>query len=330
LVSLITLGLVYGYFMDPRPWVRASIVALVVPVAIIANGARVAATGMAAHWIGKEAAEGWVHEFSGWLVFVLAFAMILALQKLIVRFAPRPAAPTVPSVATGPKGPTGPTGFSGSAIRVAVVVGLLLVSFVPVARADRAEETPLGMSFALFPMQLGEWRGIQRPPFSDSALAVLGLDDYLTRLYVQPNKLAADLYVGYWKSQRQGDTMHSPQNCLPGAGWEPVSQRLLTIKDPRNPAAPELSINRFLIQKGLERQLVLYWYQGRGRIVGSEYWSKIYLVLDAARYNRTDAAIVRVVVPVPGTTAEAEAAAEKTAIGFVNEMLPALGRFLPD
>ena len=85
-----------------------------------------------------------------------------------------------------------------------------------------------------------------------------------------------------------------------------------------------------MIQKGLDRQLVLYWYQGRGRIVGSEYLSKIYLVLDAARYNRTDAAIVRVVVGVPGTTPEAEAAAEKTALGFVNEMLPALGKFLPD
>jgi len=330
LVSLITLGLVYGYFMDPRPWVRALIVASVIPVAIIANGARVAGTGMAAHWIGKEAAEGWVHELSGWLVFVVAFAMILALQKLIVRFAPKPAAPIGPIGPIEPTGAIGPRGFSGSAIRVAVVVGLLLLSFVPVARADRAEETPLGMSFALFPMQLAEWRGIQLPPFTDSALSVLGLDDYLSRNYVLPNNTVANLYVGYWKSQRQGDTMHSPQNCLPGAGWEPVSQGLLTLKDPRNPAAPELSVNRYLIQKGLDRQLVLYWYQGRGRIVGSEYWSKIYLVLDAARYNRTDSAIVRVVVPVRGTTPEAEAAAEKAALGFVNEMLPALGKFLPD
>ena len=91
LVSLITLGLVYGYFMDPRPWIRTLIVASAIPVAIIANGARVAGTGMAAHWIGKEAAEGFFHEFSGWIVFIFAFAMILVLQKLIVRFAPKPA-----------------------------------------------------------------------------------------------------------------------------------------------------------------------------------------------------------------------------------------------
>ena len=327
LVSLITLGLVYGYFMDPRPWIRTLIVASAIPVAIIANGARVAGTGMAAHWIGKEAAEGFFHEFSGWIVFIFAFAMILVLQKLIVRFAPKPAKEDTAGKAT-PAASTTPSRFSLA--RVIVVAGLLLVAWVPVIRADRAEDTPLRMSFALFPMQLGEWRGIQRPPLTDKILAVLGLDDYISRFYVLPNNQGADLYVGYWRSQRQGDTMHSPQNCLPGAGWEPLSQGLLSFKDPRDPSGAELSVNRILIQKGLDRQLVLYWYQGRGRIIGSEYWSKIYLVLDAARLNRTDAAIVRIVVPVSGSTPEAEANAEKTALGFVNELLPALSKFLPD
>jgi EpsI family protein len=214
--------------------------------------------------------------------------------------------------------------------RVIIVVLCLLAASIAVARADRHEDVPLRMSFSLFPMQLGDWRGVQLPPFSDQVLAVLGLDDYLTRNYVRPDRTFANLYIGYWKSQRQGDTMHSPQNCLPGAGWEPASQSHLTFPDPRNPGAPPLTVNRFVIQKGLERQLVLYWYQGRGRVVGNEYMSKIYLVLDAARYNRTDAAIVRVVVPVAGTTAEAEAAAERSALDFVAELMTPLGKFLPD
>jgi EpsI family protein len=214
-------------------------------------------------------------------------------------------------------------------IRVIVVMACLLATSIAVARADRPEETPLRMSFSLFPLQLGEWQGTQRPPFNDRVLAVLGLDDYLTRLY-ERNGAFADLYVGYWKSQRQGDTMHSPQNCLPAAGWEPVSQSMLTIPDPRNANAKPMTVNRYVIQKGLERQLVLYWYQGRGRIVGSEYWSKVYLVMDAARYNRTDAAIVRIVVSLNGTSAEAEAAGEKNAVAFVHELMPALSNFLPD
>jgi exosortase len=93
LVSLITLGIVYGYFMDPRTWVRILIVVSAIPVAIIANGARVAGTGMAAHWIGPEAAEGFFHEFSGWIVFLFAFVMILVLQRIIVKFAPAPKNP---------------------------------------------------------------------------------------------------------------------------------------------------------------------------------------------------------------------------------------------
>ena len=212
--------------------------------------------------------------------------------------------------------------------RVIAVLVLLAAAWVPVARADRAEETPLRTSFALFPMQLGEWQGSQRPPFSDKVLAVLGLDDYLTRWYTRGQR-GADLYIGYWQSQRQGDAIHSPQNCLPGAGWEPISQRLLAFADPRNPAGEPLSVNRIVIQKGVQKQLVLYWYQSRGRVVGSEYWSKIYLVMDAARYNRTDAALVRIVVPFAGNAA-AETAAEKEALDFVNVLLPQLGNFLPN
>jgi exosortase len=100
LVSLITLGIVYGYFMDSRTWVRVLIVASAVPVAILANGARVAGTGMAAHWIGKDAAEGFFHEFSGWIVFLFAFLMILAIQKFIAKLAPKPAETLPPSAST--------------------------------------------------------------------------------------------------------------------------------------------------------------------------------------------------------------------------------------
>jgi EpsI family protein len=214
--------------------------------------------------------------------------------------------------------------------RVLIILGILLASAAMVARADRHEETPLRLTFSVFPMQLGDFQGFQRPPLTERVLEVLGLDDYITRAYSKDEKSWIDLYVGYWKSQRQGDTMHSPQNCLPGAGWEPVSQGLLTFSDPRNPSSPPLQVNRYVIQKGLERQLVLYWYQGRGRVVGSEYWSKIYLVLDAARLNRTDAAIVRLMRRIDGPGVEAEAAAEREILAFANVLIPQLSTFLPE
>jgi EpsI family protein len=217
-----------------------------------------------------------------------------------------------------------------SRARVIVVLAVLAAAMVSVARANRAEEVPIRISLSLFPMQLGEWQGVQRPPFTDRVLEVLGLDDYLTRFYQNRTGDVVDVYIGYWQSQQQGGAIHSPQNCLPGSGWEPVSQGILTFPDPRTPGAPPLHVNRYMIRKGIEQQLVLYWYQSRGRIVGSEYWSKIYLVLDAARYNRTDAALVRLVVPLANGSSEAEAHAEGQAIAFASAMLPALGAFLPN
>jgi EpsI family protein len=213
--------------------------------------------------------------------------------------------------------------------RVIVLILSLLGAAAAVERADRHEDIPLRMSFALFPMEIGEYQGAQNPPFTERVLEVLGLDDYLSRRYMRPNQPMLDLYIGYWQSQRTGDAIHSPQNCLPAAGWEPTSQGYLTFPDPRNPSGPQLSVNRYVIQKGLDRQLVLYWYQSRGRVVASEYKSKIYLVLDAARYNRTDAALVRVVAGIrPGP--DGEKLAEAEALAFINELMPRVSQFLPD
>jgi EpsI family protein len=213
--------------------------------------------------------------------------------------------------------------------RIGIVIALLLVTAVVIARAERQEEVPLRASFSAFPMQLGEWRGVAQPPMSAEVEKVLGADDYLTRAYFGPDRAGVGLFVGYWKSQRQGDTIHSPLNCLPGAGWEPVSDGRLSFADPRSPDGPSLTVNRVVIQKGLDRQLVLYWYQSHGRIVASEYWGRFYLMADAMRLNRTDGSIVRVIVPVPSSAPEAEALAEQTGLRFINLLMPELDSYLP-
>jgi EpsI family protein len=125
--------------------------------------------------------------------------------------------------------------------------------------------------------------------------------------------------------------MHSPLNCLPGAGWEPVSKAPLSVAVPgASPDAPdpEIVINRYVIQKGIDRELVLYWYQSHGRVVASEYWGKFYLVRDAVRLNRTDGALVRVIAPIVGD--DGEGRAEATAVQFIQTLFPALSGYLPD
>jgi len=213
--------------------------------------------------------------------------------------------------------------------RVAVVVASLLVAYVAVARADRSEQPPARASFDAFPMEFSGWHGRPETPFTKSVLDVLGLNDYMTRWYVSPEAGGgADLYVGYWQSQRQGDTIHSPQNCLPGSGWEPVSQSVVEIPDPRQPSTT-VPMNRYVIQKGLDRELVFYWYQSHGRIVASEYSSKFYLIADAVRMNRTDGAIVRVITSIANESPAAEQRAQTIAVRFINDLLPQLDAYLP-
>ncbi|MEZ5317513.1 MAG: EpsI family protein [Vicinamibacterales bacterium] len=211
-------------------------------------------------------------------------------------------------------------------LRVAIVLGALAMAWAGVLRADRPEPALPRTAFALFPMTIEDWQGVAQPRFSEDVERVLGADDYLTRAYVRPDRASIGLFIGYWASQRTGDTMHSPLNCLPGAGWEPVSQSRLAM--PAADGLPGGDVNRIVIQKGLDRQLVLYWYQSHGRLVASEYWGKIQLVTDAVRLNRTDGAIVRVIVPI-GNDPDAEARAEAVGLAFVRTLLPRLGPFIP-
>jgi EpsI family protein len=174
--------------------------------------------------------------------------------------------------------------------------------------------------------------------FDQKILTVLGVDEYISRVYTAPTNVSVGLYIGYYQSQREGDTMHSPLNCLPGAGWQPVKQERIFVPVAMSldsatgqPAGSrEILVNRFVIQKGLDKQVVIYWYQSHGRVVASEYWGKIYTVVDAIRMNRTDAAMLRVICPVYGNDTAAEARAEQAATAFTRAMFPLLGRYLPD
>jgi EpsI family protein len=211
--------------------------------------------------------------------------------------------------------------------RAMLVFAVLLGAAVAAARADRYDYRPDRVSFESFPMQVGQWQGIKQPALEPDVLAILQVDDYLTRAYVAPDRSAAGLYIGYWASQRQGSTIHSPLNCLPGAGWEPVVADRVPLADPRT--ARSMLVNRYVVQKGIDRQLVLYWFQSHGRVIASEYWSKLYLVADAVRMSRSDGAIVRVTVPIDGESADAQAAALATASRFVTDLVPVLDPFLP-
>ena len=213
-------------------------------------------------------------------------------------------------------------------VRAWIVFACLAGGAGIIARAERYESVPIRTSFSTFPMQIGDWRGVQDPPLDPHVREVLGVNDYLTRAYFRPDSAGVGLYIGYWESQRQGDTIHSPLNCLPGGGWTPVSTTIIQI--PSGIGGDRIEANRYVVRKGLDTQVILYWYQSHGRVVASEYWSRLFLIRDAVRLTRTDGAIVRVTAAVRPNVEDGEAAAERLATQFIESLFPLLPAYLPE
>lgn len=210
--------------------------------------------------------------------------------------------------------------FFGAILGLVIAVGIAVNAWsylgeVPVERKELKD----------FPSQVQGWQqtgGDQR--FDAQTLSVLRATDYLLRNYRFTNGQVANFYVGYYASQRDGASYHSPLNCLPGSGWTMSEPGRINIK-PTN-GAPEFAANRFLIQNGNHQELMVYWYQGRGRAVASEYWGKVYTVLDSIWMRRSDAAMVRITVPV----GKSESAAVTAAVDLAANVSAVLPEFVPD
>ena len=205
-------------------------------------------------------------------------------------------------------------------LRASIVAALLVAASVGIQRASGAASVPPREPVASLPLAVGDWQGRDLPPWDEKIVNLVGADEYIHRRYLRSDAMA-DLYVGYYRSQQQGSMIHSPQNCLPGAGWQPVAHERLSVPvDGRM-----LDVNRYIVQKELDQQVVLYWFQGRGRVVANEYANRGYLVVDSLRLRRTNGALVRVISPVLSTVDQASG----SALSFVQAMYPHLAEVIP-
>lgn len=202
---------------------------------------------------------------------------------------------------------------------ITLVAASLLLGFM-----SYGEQTPMRKGFADFPLHIAPWQG-RELGIEANILEVLKVDDYMMRQYRNDQALSVALYAGYYKSMRQGATYHSPKNCLPGSGWYVVKTDKTPINIARRPGKT-VEINKVVIQKGLQKQLVLYWYQDRGRVITSEYWAKIYMVWDAIFKRRTDGAFIRLTVPFTDDNASM---VFEQAEAFTERIFPLLTDYLP-
>jgi EpsI family protein len=213
-------------------------------------------------------------------------------------------------------------------VQQSVVFALALISMVGTLLILRtyqySEAVPLRKALQEFPQQIGLWRG-KELGLETTVVQLLGVSDYSMRLYHQPARPPVWLYVGYYRSQRQGETIHSPKHCYPGSGWHTLSSDVVALDIPLLTYGT-VHVNRYLIAKGLEKSLVFYWYHERGRVVASEYQAKLYLMLDAMTRRRTDGALVRV----SSVVSDSVSATEQALVAFIQQLFPLLTAYVPD
>lgn len=187
----------------------------------------------------------------------------------------------------------------------------------------RGEASVSRRTFKEFPAQFGAWTQLGSDlRFDDETETILRADDYVARNFVTGGHVVS-FYAGYYGTQRNGATYHSPLNCLPGSGWTMTDRSDVMV--PRH-NAPSFKANRYVIQKGSERALVIYWYEGRGRSIAGEYWAKIYTVLDSVTRRRSDGALIRVIAPIETSPAEAES----LAVNLASQAADQLPAFVPN
>jgi exosortase D (VPLPA-CTERM-specific) len=321
LFPLFSLSVLAAYLFNAPVWQRALILLSSIPITVGMNGLRIGIVGLTMDRWGPRTADGALHFFEGWIIFI-ASALLLALEAyLLARLSGRrffdvfriPASVT-PSLAQEHKDIGGhrmPLYTSLLLICATVLTGSLI--------SNRSEIVPERSRFVTFPMTIGEWHG--RSSMLDTvAENSLALDDYVLSDYSKLDGKVVNLYVAYYASQRTGESPHSPLVCIPGNGWS-ITRIERIDRDDTHP------LNRAIIERNGSRQLVYYWYEERGRSIASEYWSKWYLLADAVIMNRSDGALVRLITAIaPG---EQERDADNRLRLFMQDLRQPLREYLP-
>jgi exosortase D (VPLPA-CTERM-specific) len=329
LFPLMVLGFIAALFFRARWWQRAVLFISTAPITVLMNSFRIGMIGLLVNEFGPAQAEGFLHDFEGWVIFMACFGLLLLEMALLLRLSgSRAGLRSAFAVDL-------PARLPAQLIREPrpiplqawVAAGLLALAVAPaILIPSRTEAIPSRRSFAEFPMRLGEWQG-STEPMDRSYIDELKFSDYILATYGQQGTTPVNLYVAYYESQRKGESIHSPKGCLPGGGWVIEDFGQHQVAGVQRSGQP-LFVNRALISHGSDRQLVYYWFQQRGRILTNEYLVKWYLFWDSLTRNRTDGSLVRLITPIP--TGDPAERADKVLEDFARTVAPNLSGYIPD
>jgi exosortase D (VPLPA-CTERM-specific) len=308
MIPLIVLGMLLAYFFKATLWKRIILVASTIPLSIITNSLRIALTGIVYEQWGPALAEGFFHEFSGWFIFMASLAALFLEMWVLNGFK-----------GLGFRTQSSEVGGHPAEIRSVETLSTLRGKEVgnqrrwPKAQfwvavillggtlgfshgVEFREKVPISKSFELFPLQVGEWIGT-REIMEKRFIDALDLTDYVIVNYRNPSGKQVNFYVAYYESQRKGESIHTPETCLPGSGWlfRKAGRVDVAMGDKMAGGFP---VNRAVMQKGEQKQVVYYWFSQRGRILTNAYELKLYAFWDALTKQRTDGALVRLITPI--------------------------------
>ncbi|MCW8856269.1 MAG: VPLPA-CTERM-specific exosortase XrtD [Kangiella sp.] len=300
LFPLMALSFMMAYFFQDKLWKRAIIFLSSIPITILMNSFRIGAIGVMVEYWGIEMAEGFLHDFEGWFVFMACMVVVFIEMWLLAKIGGKkrpfqevfgiefPADTPEDAVIHERKLPLP---FIGSGILIVLVALSMLVM------PERVDIEPERQDFYAFPKSIGDWSG-STDRLTTNVLDELKVDDYLLMNYKSTDESIVNFYVAYYATQKKGQSAHSPRTCIPGGGWKLTAITQPTLDGIDVNGVP-LSVNRTIIQKGEHKQLVYYWFQQRGRVVTNEYLVKWYILWDALTMNRTDGALVRLTTYIP-------------------------------
>lgn len=316
-----TFAFLCAYLYVGHPVKKTIVFLSSIPITILMNIVRIAGTGLLVEQYGIGAAEGFFHDFEGWIVFVLCLALLFLEMKLLC-YAGRGDRSLLRRLDLDPPR-TGKDSVTGGPLAPALVVAGLCAAAILAQLAIGARETalPPRASFALFPREIAGWQGADMP-IEMSTLAALNATDHLSVNYAKGDDIV-NVWSAYYESQFSGNAAHSPLVCIPGGGWQVEDGG--TTEIPVAGGAP-LGASRLIISQGTDRQLVYFWFVEGGRHETGEYAAKFRLFANALLDNRRDGALVRFVTPVAGGDL---ARADATLKSFIAEAAPLLPAYVP-
>lgn len=326
LFPLMTFGFIAAYLYRVEMWKRVLVFFSTIPITVLMNSFRIGVIGVTVDRWGPEMADGFLHDFEGWIVF-MACTGILFLEMWFLTFIGKrkPFAAVFGLPQVHPVSTAGKLAKPRS-IQAPLVGGIALLSVIAgfmVVKPERPELVPQRTEFINFPLDFAPWKG-QSGRLEKIYVDALKFDDYLLADFRQDGQSGpVNFYVAYYGSQRKGQSVHSPRSCIPGGGWRIADHSVVDLSQ-AGAGGRGLAVNRVLIEKGEEKQLVYYWFQQRGRIITNEYLVKWYLFWDSLTRNRSDGALVRIttVVPSGGDVAQADALLTHFAEDVSRELRP--------